>query len=85
MTFGNYIYVLSGEENVEAAKKQLLAEIHNIIDALAETAPERFWIIKDAPRELIVNGMSEMLPGRLSVAWKIDIPQMGGEWPVKHK
>lgn len=55
-------YVMVDEDQIHAAKGELLVEIFNIIVAVAED--DRFWIVKPA------DG------GKVTVGWKIDFPQM---------
>lgn len=57
-------YIITDEESIERTKKELLDRMFKTIRKVAEL--DEFWIVK------------ELAAGKVTVAWKIDIPQLQG-------
>lgn len=58
-------YVACGKDEIQAAKDAQLESIFEVIREVAKD--DRFWIVKDTGEV-----------GKVTVAWKIDFPQMYG-------
>lgn len=61
--YGNY--VTCDKDKIQEAKKELIETVFDVIREVAKD--DRFWIVKDTAEE-----------GKVTVAWKIDFPQMYG-------
>lgn len=59
-------YVTCDKDQLQAAKDVQLESIFEVIREVAKD--DRFWIVKDTAEE-----------GKVTVAWKIDFPQMYGK------
>ena len=59
-------YVICGKDEIQEAKDANLESIFNVIREVAKD--DRFWIVNDAAEV-----------GKVTVAWKIDFPQMYGK------